>query len=472
MNRKCLINAALICLAIFILLPILSSEVVDGSSLHEGSGFIQKSMPFASGASSKFKSSKEFLSHTNGSSTCSSQKCHSEFTDKRKFLHDPLVSGKCSECHSARAYPNEFGLDPVQRKTCARCHKKMEQEIQSSKSVHGPIKNGDCSSCHDPHQSVQPFLLRDSYNKLCLSCHKIASIYAGSFVHKPVKDGNCGLCHDPHASNFKTRLIDIGVNLCIVCHDTMLEGMTGDNLHEPIITSGCTDCHNPHSGNNKALLISPSSKLCFNCHKGKKNEVEQYTHKHEPAFKGQCTACHSPHYSDTKNLMLDDVDALCYNCHKKNRKWLGKSFKHGPVVQGNCTACHNPHGSDNPFILRLAFPHKFYSEYKEGQYSLCFLCHVKLLVEVDNTKTITNFRNGETNLHTFHVKQKKGRTCRACHNVHASNQEGRIRENFLFGKYEVRLEYSQTETGGSCLTGCHRELRYDRVNKVINDFRK
>jgi hypothetical protein len=34
------------------------------------------------------------------------------------------------------------------------------------------------------------------------------------------------------------------------------------------------------------------------------------------------------------------------------------------------------------------------------------------MITVEQTETVTSFRNGEVNLHSLHVKQKKGRTCR------------------------------------------------------------
>ncbi len=410
---------------------------------------------------------EEFLAHTKGASSCTSQTCHQELTKKAgTFLHSPVASEQCSTCHDAKKYPDKYGVEQNQRAMCARCHNSLEHEILKRTFVHGPIKNDLCTSCHDPHQSVWPFFLKKSYTELCTSCHKVERLYTGEFMHKPVKDGSCGLCHDPHASDFKYRLLDVGVNLCAACHQDLVAGMSQEYIHEPIIKSGCSACHNPHSGNNKFRLNVSAKKACFTCHEEKKNEVNQYKYKHKPAAEGNCTACHSPHFSDNPNLLIDRTDALCYKCHEENNVWEKRKFQHGPVAQGNCTACHNPHGSDNAYILRLPFPHSFYTEYDKKKYSLCFLCHKESLVTVEETETITNFRNGKTNLHRLHVQQKKGRTCRACHDVHASNQEGRIRDEFPFGKVSIRLEYNQTETGGSCVPGCHIQRSYDRVNSV------
>jgi len=412
-------------------------------------------------------SSDEFLSHTKGSDTCLTDKCHSGMTNNKQFLHDPVSKGQCSSCHRAESYPDKLGIKS-RNHICSECHKKMVAEVLTSKFIHGPVKSGDCLSCHDPHDSEQPFFLRSPYSELCSTCHKLERMFKGKLIHKPVKDGNCGLCHDPHASDYASRLTAFGANLCVGCHDNFIIGMTSKYIHEPLLRSGCTDCHDPHAGEGRNRLKSSADEICFQCHIEKKTEVNQYLNGHEPAVKGKCIKCHSPHFSENNYLLLDQQNALCYSCHKESKKRDSRKFKHGPVMQGNCSACHNPHGSDNPFILRLTFPHSFYSPYEKGEYDLCFLCHKEAIVTEKETRTVTNFRNGETNLHWLHVNQKKGRTCRACHDVHASNHEGRIRDEFPFGNMSMPMEYYKTETGGSCLPGCHTERLYDRVNKVTN----
>lgn len=415
-----------------------------------------------------FETTDEYYSHTAGLNGCVSSVCHAEFIPgKKSFQHEPGLNPECDECHTA-AYPNKYGLKDEQGLICLNCHKKMEVEIQSNTYVHGPVKNGDCSSCHDPHGSDTRFMLRASYSKLCSVCHSLKGLYAGTSVHKPVRDGNCGICHDPHASNHKSRLTDTGANICFICHEEMVTGMTGKYIHEPILISGCTDCHDPHSGENDLRLRATAEEICITCHDEKKNEISQYTSKHDPAEKGQCISCHSPHFSENEYLLLDKIDSLCFKCHKENSIWKKRRFQHGPVVQGNCSACHNPHGSDNAYILRMSFPHKFYSAYEKGEYDLCFNCHKESIITAKETVTITNFRNGRINLHTLHVNQKKGRTCRACHDVHASDQYYHIREEFLFGAVNIPIEYSKTDTGGRCLPGCHKERRYDRVEMVDN----
>jgi predicted CXXCH cytochrome family protein len=416
-----------------------------------------------------FSSKDELLSHIADSRTCSNQQCHPRFIEVKKiFEHSPVKNKDCRACHSIESYSSGYDLKIDQGIVCTRCHKNIEKEVQSSKFVHAPLRSGDCSSCHDPHYSEKPFLLKAEYSRLCLSCHNRQGLYAGEFVHKPVEDGNCSFCHDPHASNYKSRLTEVGVNLCLACHEDMMTGMIKDYVHAPLLSSGCTDCHDPHSGKDKLRLKASSNRLCFICHEDKESEITQYKQRHKPAFEGKCVSCHSPHYSEIKYLLADKIDNLCYNCHEKNSIWKKKRFQHGPVAQGNCIACHNPHGSDNAFVLRLSFPHKFYTSYEKGKYNLCFLCHKEALVTEEKTTTVTNFRNGEINLHRLHVYREKGRTCRACHDIHASDQEDHLREEFIFGNANIPLYYFKTKTGGRCIPGCHKERSYDRVNMVDN----
>ena len=414
-----------------------------------------------------FETADEYFAHA-GEGTCSNWECHSNFrVGGSHFPHEPVTKAECGKCHTG-AYPNKFGLEDNEGFVCLKCHKQLEHEVQSRKFVHGPVDSGDCIACHDAHGSGRKFLLNESYSDLCSSCHNLKVLYEGESIHQPVKDGNCGLCHDVHASNIKSRLTESGANLCLSCHDDMVSGMTKEFVHEPLIKSGCTDCHDPHSGKNSLRLKADSDKLCLTCHEGKKNEISQYIRKHAPAAEGKCIECHSPHYSVNRYLLKDKVDNLCFKCHDDKLIWKKKRFQHGPVVQGNCSACHNPHGSDNAFVLRLAFPHKFYTKYEKGNYDLCFNCHKEAMVTEEKTTTITDFRNGNINLHKLHVNREKGRTCRACHNIHASNQYDHLREGFMFGTVNMPIYYFKSETGGMCVPGCHSERKYDRVDKIDN----
>ena len=91
----------------------------------------------------------------------------------------------------------------------------------------------------------------------------------------------------------------------------------------------------------------------------------------------------------------------------------------------------------------------------------------KALSLVDKTQDLTDFRNGDLNLHFMHVnKDPRGRTCRACHETHASNLPKHIREKVPYGSWVLPIQFTKTDTGGSCLPGCHIAKGYDRKTPV------
>jgi predicted CXXCH cytochrome family protein len=135
---------------------------------------------------------------------------------------------------------------------------------------------------------------------------------------------------------------------------------------------------------------------------------------------------------------------------------------HGPVASGNCSSCHNPHRSPNANLLLEPYPPEFYAPFSEDRYRLCFQCHLSDLVLQEKT-TLTRFRQGTKNLHFIHVNDpKKGRTCRVCHEVHASKLPFHMREWVPFGpqKWKLEIHYTMSEEGGSCAPGCHQPREY------------
>ena len=75
----------------------------------------------------------------------------------------------------------------------------------------------------------------------------------------------------------------------------------------------------------------------------------------------------------------------------------------------------------------------------------------------------TMFRNGERNLHFVHVNKEKGRNCSLCHDVHAAKNAQLIDTTVKFGRWDMPLNYIATDDGGTCATGCHKELSYSRA---------
>jgi predicted CXXCH cytochrome family protein len=224
--------------------------------------------------------------------------------------------------------------------------------------------------------------------------------------------------------------------------------------------------------------------LCLSCHESIRQTVETATTRHAAVTsERQCLNCHDPHATDHARMLLADMKTLCFECHDREIPLSGggaisdiKSIVeggtslHGPVAQDNCAACHMIHGGDNFRILIREYPPEFYAPFAEERYALCFSCHDRQLVYDERTTTLTDFRNGDVNLHYLHVnRETKGRTCRACHETHASRNDKHIRDSVPFGSggWMLPIGYEQRVDGGHCAPGCHTPYEYNRVAPVV-----
>ena len=61
------------------------------------------------------------------------------------------------------------------------------------------------------------------------------------------------------------------------------------------------------------------------------------------------------------------------------------------------------------------------------------------------------------------MNKEQGRTCTACHTVHASRFEQQICDSVTFGDWQLPINYKPNEAGGSCAPGCHRAQTYTRT---------
>ena len=117
-------------------------------------------------------------------------------------------------------------------------------------------------------------------------------------------------------------------------------------------------------------------------------------------------------------------------------------------------------------MLTDEYPPRFYESYSVKAYALCFECHNDQMAATAQTTSLTGFRDGTRNLHFTHVnKADRGRTCRACHEVHASKWPFHIREGVPFGNkgWILKLQFERTDNGGSCAKSCHAQASYNRV---------
>ncbi len=406
--------------------------------------------------------------------SCVTASCHASM-GKDKFVHGPVAVNDCLVCHRETDKHKFLPIKDVGA-LCYNCH----DPVNTKKAVHKPVKDGNCTLCHSPHQAPNKFMLRGAGVELCFTCHS-RKLVAGKFLHGPVAVGDCTACHSVHQSDFPRLLSAEMGDVCYSCHADKKEDFGKKKVvHKPVKES-CMGCHTVHSSDYAPQLKNDGgSALCFDCHKEMKESVakRKVPHKALGLQKG-CLECHNAHATNFPRLLGDEPMNACFKCHDKtygsgkkavaNIKQIveeGK-IKHGPIQDKDCSSCHDTHGSDYFRILRSDFPPLFYAPFKEENYGLCFTCHQKTLVQDSKTTTLTGFRNGDRNLHFVHVnKADKGRTCRACHEAHANNNPGHVRDAVPFGGWKIPINFKKFPDGGTCLPGCHAEYPYNRVKPV------
>lgn len=416
-----------------------------------------------------------FSDRANAADSCVTDTCHATM-GKDKFVHGPVAVGNCTTCHQAEG-KHKFTAIKNAGLYCYKCHDRLD----TKKAPHKPVREGNCTQCHNPHQSPYKYQLRAERTALCFICHD-SKIMAGKYIHGPVAVGGCTMCHNPHQADFPKLLSGAGNDVCFQCHTDKAESFKGKRfVHNPVKES-CIGCHSPHSGDYQYNFGSNGQQeLCFKCHTDKQEWISKAKTKHGGLdTERKCLACHDPHASDFAKQLIKEPVETCMACHDRaldtphgkiaNMKefLLVNKVKHGPIKQNDCSGCHNTHGSDNYRILRKKFAPVFYAPFDPLNFELCFNCHEKTLALDSKTSTLTDFRNGEQNLHYVHVNKKKGRTCRACHDAHASNNPRHIRDEVSFGEWNLPVGFNKTENGGTCLPGCHQAFGYDRLNAMRN----
>ncbi len=93
---------------------------------------------------------------------------------------------------------------------------------------------------------------------------------------------------------------------------------------------------------------------------------------------------------------------VCYDCHKEAQTKFSRKYQHDPVAKQDCEACHARHGFSNVLVLK-----------KDGK-DLCLGCH-------------TGFDSTVASGAIVHPAVKEG-LCTTCHDPHASDRPGLIRE--------------------------------------------
>lgn len=420
------------------------------------------------------------------STSCGASGCHANFTSSAN-RHEPVQNGRCSACHkqSNQKHPDpgteDFQLVAPGAELCNSCHPKLQGKQYS----HEPASKGECLACHSPHGGDNQFFLRaeaGNQKTLCLQCHD-EQITANKFTHGPVDLGVCTYCHNPHESDHQSLLINEPQDLCLDCHTDIAKGVKDStSIHKVVETDGCSSCHLSHGSEFPSLLKERSESFCFTCHPAIEEQYTKSKSKHAGIYldKG-CNTCHQPHFSQHKHLLKENELDLCLTCHSEKNSIsskspkdiaveLKKTFLHEPLAQGQCSVCHDAHGSKFLKLLIGTYPESIYATYDPDMYDLCFTCHDKGLLTKQTTDSDTSFRNGKTNLHYLHAAiPQKGRTCKTCHEAHASNGPKLINQTgSSFGEWQMSISFSTTGPGGSCMPGCHRKMEYNRDKEIDN----
>ncbi len=388
--------------------------------------------------------------------------------------HAETYGQRCADCHSGDA--------------CGRCHNDKAEHvgIRHLKTCCLCHQEKNCNFCHDEkerpafdHATSTGWPLAPFHSSVaCTECHG-----PGRDFRLPSTD--CRSCHEHgQAGQFDHRVLSADVD-CIGCHAEV--GQAGPGMrysHQPI-EQGCTECHDPWASEHAFSLRDAMPTVCFSCHEDKREHFDGATVVHGGATTdASCMACHSPHYSLLPHLMNRTQADLCLGCHNReihtdegrslvNIAALMKAAPnhHGPVRDGECLTCHQPHAGEHFRLLNESYPPGFYEPFEFERYELCFGCHDEELVADESASGSTGFRQGDRNLHWVHVNRDKGRSCSACHNVHASSQPFHIRDRVSLGAggRMFQINYERMADGGRCAPLCHREQEYDRVTDLFSE---
>lgn len=404
--------------------------------------------------------------------SCVTARCHATFETAR-YIH-PAVQNDCFLCHEQDIGGHVYPLKRAGNETCNHCHEVSGNAVHQHDALFAP----GCGACHEPHVSDTKFLLTEkSTEALCLGCHVVEQ---GEHPHGPFAAGECTACHQPHESNFETLLRGgEGAEHCYLCHEeTRVALEQAQHVHQPAQVA-CTNCHHPHTSDAPHALRTAVDEMCFTCHEDVRQALASAEVPHAAVFTGAgCVNCHDGHASDVEHLLHEREDVLCLECHDEPVTTTDgrlvpnmapvirdREFLHGPIRAGECSPCHTAHGSEYTRLLTSAYTSDFYHPFDLKSYALCFDCHADAIVLEEETTTLTDFRDGARNLHYVHVHdERKGRTCRACHSIHGSDQPKHLVEAVPFegSQWMLPIRFEKTPDGGTCAPGCHAPMGYSR----------
>ncbi len=432
--------------------------------------------------------------------------CH-RLGEPRAVKHAPFAKRQCVRCHNPHGGEDkDFIPAPSLAALCGQCHDGKEHDGQVIVAVparaafpHEPVERGECGRCHQAHESDhEGLLVREPKLDLCTGCHldllpamratdgrgeeyripdplpagarfaDVGLLQRGQVPAPPVPDSAFYYVSGPiHGSPFPEE----------APADSSGPGVVQLVLVHKPITSDCGACHRAHGSDIAGMLRDAPRKLCDGCHGEKMaKRLGAARSRHGRVHEGEaCGSCHAAHASRFAHLLREPSRRLCLRCHDRPirvdlqrripdiQAQLAAGAVHKPAEAG-CAACHRSHASPEQKLLAGSYPEGNYAAYAADTYALCFSCHERDIIE-EERGLHTGFRNGERNLHYLHVRGERGRTCGTCHASHGGPVPKLVGRSAPFGpsRWPLPIAYEKTETGGSCSTGCHRRLRYDRA---------
>ncbi len=443
---------------------------------------------------------------------CVTPECHARYATAA-HIHGPVAAGSCQSCHEPDQGGHAYPLTRTGNALCTFCHTVAGTKAHQHKALDptavapataaapappaeteigaattgalpaaapGVPATGGCLACHNPHVAQAKFLLvTDAVDALCAKCHILP---LKAHAHEPFAKGQCTLCHQAHQSDYGSLLRNgDGPEHCYSCHAEKRTAIAQSlDVHKPAAQS-CTTCHGPHATDFGQQLKVAVNDTCLKCHTKIKDQLAAAKRVHGAITAGNCVSCHNAHASNQPAELKARTDQVCLTCHEKAVKTpdgrtiaamgpvLASKNLHGPVKEGSCGECHWPHAGDQPNLLKQYFPDTFYAKFDLHNYDLCFSCHNAQMVLRSRTANLTNFRDGDKNLHFLHVnRDDKGRTCLTCHEVHGSDLPNHMAASVPFegSNWPMPLNYEAAAAGGACTPGCHDKRTYDR-NKPV-----
>ncbi len=283
-----------------------------------------------------------------------------------------------------------------------------------------------------------------------VDCH--VGLLEAQHIHGAIADMGCEACHDDNGGH-RFSPADTSPTACLDCHD---EG--DDTIWDHAEGSAeCLDCHDPHRSSYRHLLRLSVNQLCQDCHELGTEGVSV----HEPVRRGRCLACHHPHRATASPLLRKPVAETCVKCHRRVVAPHGREPDPHAAMDDRegCVDCHEMHEADEPHLLMDRYSQDAYTNDPVSDHELCFGCHDE--DELLHSQESGFVRDDGQNLHGAHVLiPGKGRGCRNCHQMHATDLPHMLDAQRPMGRWLAPMTFVANDTTKTCGPACHEPRSY------------